>query len=152
MANEARVFAEGVGNVDSPVTVRQFTVADATAIAKGTFMIATAGSRTALAHPDNSNGLSSRCLGVATSSKTASDGVTEMGLQRTGVVVATASAQIRSGDLVTLGGKSNCITPISLYYASQPAELSYQLLQSFIGRAIDDIAAGSRGKIALMLG
>ena len=145
MANEARVFAEGVDNV----VVRQITVADATALAKGTMLVYGAATRTGIAHSIQYQ----RPLGFTTSSKEASDGFTEIGVQRTGVVVATVDAATNTGDLMGLGATANELRPINtpLVPTLAPYGISYQLLNTFVGRALEDIASGGRGRVALNL-
>lgn len=148
MANEAAVFSEGVGGLDSPVIVRTFTVADATAIPEGTLMVYDTASRTAIAH---TAAAASKCrpLGFATSSKLASDGHTTIGLQRTGVVTAVADGVITTGDWVVAGRTTaNRVQSIDV---AAPLSL-YQDLNSVLGRAITSAAAAGTVKVALALG
>lgn len=146
MANEARVFAEGTENV----IVRQFTVADGTAIAKGTMLIANGATRTGVAHGTVIRG---RPLGYTTSSKEANDGFTELGCQRTGVVVAISDGVISTGDIVVLGDTANTVRSISGAAADFPVNFSrYEDLNNIVGRALDTVADATGVRVALSLG
>lgn len=142
MANEARVFAEGP---DSAVVVRQFTVADGTAVAKGALLIDGGATRTAVAH---TAGSTLAPLGFATSSKVASDGRTEIGLQRTGVVDAVADGAIRTGDLLMPGDT----TANRLQTAPSGLTSVYSGAHRILGRALENAADGGTFKAALTLG
>lgn len=141
MANEARVFAEGVENC----ITRQFTVADATAIAKGALLVHNASSRTAIAH-DVAN---SQCpLGFATHAKDASDGQTTIGLQRTGVVVAYIDGSVHTGQVVM----ASDTTVNRVQAIDTTGTISYQAIQRIVGRALETGTDGQAIKIALSLG
>ena len=139
MANEARVFAEGT----STSLVRYFTVANGTALSKGWLMIApTGGTRTAIPHATSADVGS---LGFTVQSKDANDGVVSIGLQRGGVVVAIADSVVQTGDVVMAGTTANRLKRIT------GAALSYQGMQSVVGRALEDAAVGGAFKVALTL-
>ena len=141
MANEARVFAEGA----SDSKVRQFTVADGTAIAKGALLVYGSASRTAIVH--TASGVH-RPLGFAVEEKEASDGKTEMGVQRTGVVEAIADGVVTTGDAVY----ASAVTA-NRVQASNPTSFSlYQDQNRLLGRALANAADAARVKIALNLG
>lgn len=141
MANEAKVFAEG----PEDSIVRQFTVADATALPKGTLMIDGGATRTATKHVAAST---LAPLGFTTSSKEASDGRTEIGLQRTGVVDAYADGAIRTGDLLIPGE-----TTANRLQALPNGLLSvYSGAHRVVGRALENSADGGVFRAALTLG
>ncbi len=140
MANEARVFAEGV----EQVIVRQFTVADGTAIAKGALMVQ-GGNRTAIAHTSTAN--AERPLGFATMSKVASDGILEIGVQRTSVVDAYIDGVVTTGDFVKISGTTN-----NRVERIAGVSWSYQEFNEIIGRALESGTDGQQIRIALMLG
>lgn len=143
MANEARVFAEGVNNV----IVRQVTVADATAVPKGTLLVHNASSRTGEAH---AAATLRHPLGYTTSSKEANDGFTEIGVQRTGVVDVYADGAIPTGSLVSISQTTaNRVKAINTTVA---AGLSYMEQQMILGRSLENIANGAVGRVALNLG
>jgi len=143
MANEAKVFAEGADKG----LVRQFTVADGTAIAKGTLLVDTGTTRTGVAH---TAATTAAPLGFATMSKEASDGITEIGCQRTGVVDAVADGAIRTGQLIIAGQTTaNRVQALPNLWLSTGA---YTKDHQVIGRALENIADGGVGRIALSLG
>jgi hypothetical protein len=140
MANEARVFAEGP---DSCV-VRSFTVADATAIPKGTLLVDN-GSRTGIAH---TAAVKKAALGFATMSKEANDGRTQVGCQTMGVVEAIADNVVNTGDLIYSGqATANRAAAGRDGWASV-----YNFNFQFLGRALTNAAAGGTFKLALLLG
>lgn len=141
MADEARVFAEGTQNV----IVRRFTVADGNPLSKGQLLIYGAASRTAVAHGTNPT---SRPVGYTTASKEASDGFTEIPVQRTGVVVCTADGVITTGDVVVLGAVANRVRRMN----TSTAGLSYQEVAAIVGRALENATDGGRLRVALTLG
>lgn len=136
MANEARVFAEGT----SSNIAYQFTVADGTAIAKGSVLVS-AGDRTAKIHAT----VTDRFLGIATSSKEASDGCTEIGAQCTGVAEMYIDGVVTTGDLVVLGSTVNRVRRMNITAAG----LSYQELQALVGRAMESGTDGTKIKVLL---
>lgn len=141
MADEARVFVEGADKA----VVRQFTVADGTALTKGTLLMYGAATRTAVAHSATGT---QRPLGFTVEQKEASDGKTEIGCQRTGVVEAVSDGVITTGDAVFASYvTANRVQAIS------PASFSvYQDLQRLLGRALTSATDGNRVFIALTLG
>lgn len=142
MANEARVFAEGTENV----IVRKFTVANANPLSKGQLLMYGTATRTGIAHTASQN---TRPLGYTTSSKDASDGFTEIGCQRTGVVVAFADGVITTGDLV----RASVTTANRVERANTSAAgLSYQEVEMIIGRALDSAVDAGSLRVALLLG
>lgn|SRR3990167_9150211 len=140
MANEARVFAEGPDNC----LVRSFTVADATAVPKGTLLVDN-GDRTGIAH---TAAVKKAALGYTTMSKEASDGRTQVGCQRTGVVDAVYDGFIETGDVVISGQTTaNRVQAVKDGYLSV-----YNFQFQVLGRALETGANGATGKIALTLG
>jgi len=140
MANEARVFAEGVDGV----IVRQFTVADGTAIAKGSLLVGTvAVNRTGEIHASYRQ----RPLGFTTMSKEASDGRTEIGCQRTGVVDAYVDGNAENGMIAVLGSTANRVKALTENNIS-----AYEDMQAIVGRFIENAADGELAKVALTLG
>lgn len=143
MANEARLFAEGVNNV----IVRQFTVADGTAIPKGTLLVASSTTRTGVIH---AIATLRAPLGFTTMSKEANDGFTEVGVQRTGVVDAYIDGSVALGDLVSVS--QTTANRVKSLNTSVATGLSYMELQMILGRAIEGGTDGQRIRIALNLG
>lgn len=145
MANEARVFAEGPGNSKA----YQFTVADGTAIAKGTLLVANATTRTGVAH----SGIGQKPLGYTTESKEANDGFTEIGCQVNGVVVAYVDGSVATGDVVVCGSTANRVRrmDISTGVPATSAGMSYQEIQSIVGRALETKTDGQQCRIALSI-
>jgi hypothetical protein len=142
MANEARVLA---GSVDKTI-VRTVTVADATAIPKGTLLVFAGSSNVAVAH---AAALNQRAAGFATSSKLASDGYLTMGVQRTGEVIATADGVITSGDLVRISRTTaNRVERL----ATVQTGLSYQDYEEIIGRALTSCVDAGTVRVALTIG
>jgi len=140
MANEATVLVEGTAKS----IVREFTVADGTAIPKGTLMVYDTATRTAVAHGVSAVNKTERPLGFATTEKEANDGKTTIGLQRTGVVDAWNDGGVATGDLVGLGTTANRVR--GLYGAVS----IYQ--EIWFGRALETGATATQVKIALALG
>src|SRR3990167_275791 len=143
MANEARVFAEGTENV----IVRQVTVADGTAIAKGSLLVFVGGSRTAIIHR-TVDGNVGRPAGFATMSKEANDGITEIGGQRTGVVDAIHDGVVTSGDLAKLGST----TINRLERVAPVGAMSYQIVATIVGRWLENGTDGQQSRCSLCLG
>lgn len=141
MANEAKVFAEDPDNCK----VYQFTVADGTAIAKGTLMMDNGTTRTATAHVAAAVAAP---LGFATSSKEANDGRTQIGLQRTGVVKVVAEGAIRTGELL-IPGES---TANRVRTAPTGILSVYNGAQRILGRALENSADAGTFRMALTLG
>lgn len=135
------MFAEGVDNV----ITRTGTVADGTPLSKGQLMIYGDATRTIVGHGTNPT---VRSFGYTTMSKDANDGITEVGCQRTGVVIATADGVITTGDLVVAGAVANRLRRMN----TTAAGLSYQELQALVGRALENAADGGRFRVALTLG
>ena len=140
MANEARVFAEGPENC----IVRSFTVADATAIPKGTLLVDFA-TRSGVAH---TAAVKKAVLGYTTMSKEASDGRTQIGCQRTGVIEAIADGYVSTGDIVVAGqATANCVQSVGNDFLSV-----YNFNFQVLGRALTSAASASVVKVALTLG
>lgn len=139
MANEAKVFAEGPANC----IVRQFTVADGTAVPKGTLLVEN-GDRTGIAH--TAAGLASP-LGYTTMSKEASDGITEVGCQRTGVVLAYVDGNYRTGQVAIAGATTANRVQVL------PGNVSlYTDVGLIVGRFLDSGSDGTQARVALTLG
>ena len=143
MADEARVFAEGVDNV----IVRQVTVANGTAIAKGALLVFSGASRVAITHT-TAGSADARPAGFATSSKEASDGITEIGVQRTGVVDAYTDGTTNAGCLIKVGAT----TINHLEAADSVGAISYQLMTAILGRALEHGTDNQVRRVALTLG
>src|SRR3990167_11345724 len=95
MANEARVWMRS----QDPSETVTFTVAAATAIAKGTVMVATIGSdMTVVAHSAADQGF----IGIADESKDASDGQVDIAVVTGGIIEFIAGGTIPAGQLVKL--------------------------------------------------
>lgn len=102
MANEA---TPGIERYGSPIGhALQFTVADGTAISKGTLLVLSSDPRTVTA----SSGINQVFMGVANADKAASDGATRIGADIIGIfdmtVVAGTADLPQIGDLVELSG------------------------------------------------
>lgn len=132
MANEAIVM-QGEA---SPNWITYYTVADATAITKGTIMrLSTAATRTAIAHDGTKGYLP---VGLAVSEKEANDGQTEMGVQRKGLAYLTAKGTIDEGDVLFCGITANQVEPAA---ALATSILDPRLV---IGVALQAATAGNR--------
>ena len=136
MANEARPEVEG------PITRRTVTVADGTALAKGTLMVFEGGTRTAVAHAS----VTQRFAGITVREKEASDGYVEVPVQTGGVAEIEAAGQIHAGDWVVLSATANQVRRININGA-----LSYQELNALVGVALQNAAAAA-DKIDVSLG
>lgn len=126
MANEVEVEVEG------PITRRTATVADATAITKGTVMVFEGGTRTVIAH----TGVTQRFAGIAVREKEASDGIVSIAIQTGGVARFRAGGEIHAGDYVVLDSTANRVRRISTVLG-----LSYQELNALVGVALQNAAA-----------
>ena len=140
MANEARVYAYGSENC----IVRQFTVADANALAKGA-ALEQSGDKTGITHAGSGG---ETPLGFIVEEKEASDGKTQIGCQRTGAIVAVADGTVTTGDLVELGAVANRVrtVPPSVSLISQANA------KRILGRAVDTATDGNNVEIVLTLG
>ena len=129
MANEAT-------QVEGPYEIHDFTVSNTTGIEQGT-LCKLADPRTASA----TAGTADVFAGVAATEKVASDGSVELGLWTTGIFVMTAvtGGSITAGAMVVTSG-ANLI---------RPAVAGELLTGAVIGKAIEDIAAGSTGEVKL---
>ena len=144
MANEARVFAEGHENC----IVRSFTIADGTAVPKGTLLVESS-SRTGIAH---TAAVKKAVLGYTTMSKEASDGRTQVGCQRTGVVAAILDGQAATGDIAIAG--QTTANRVQALRGSGVADFMsvYDSQFQILGRFIEGGADGTTVKLALTLG
>ncbi len=97
MASEANV------RVEKSDDVRWYTVADGTAIAKGSLLVMSSDPRTAVKH----SAAGEYPLGFAVNEKEANDGQVKMGVQRAGVVDAVAKGAIILGYMVIPGSDAN---------------------------------------------
>lgn len=148
MANEARVFAEGVDQV----IVRSVTVADGTAIPKGSLLVFSGASRTAIIHTA-AIGPVAKPAGFATMSKEANDGITEIGVQRTGVVDAYHDGAVNSGSLALVSLTTvNRLMDVDNAGAGLNGNLSYQAANRMVGRWLESAADGGQSRCALALG
>lgn len=141
MANEATVL---LGEASPEEYITYYTVADGTAIAKGSLMVlASTATRTATVHTGVT--AENMPLGFAVSQKEANDGQVKMGVQRRGIVSAIAGATIDEGDLVQLyTGTANRIGPITTI--SHAADL-----KRIMGIALSAGAAGASITVRLMM-
>lgn len=92
MANEATLFIETAHPID-------FTVADGTAITKGTILRQTDPFTASVPTADNDI-----IAGIAAADKIASDGVTKLAVYRQGIFKLTASGAITQGDAIGVFG------------------------------------------------
>lgn len=106
---------------DAPT--QYFTVADGTAITKGTVMVLS-GAMTAIAH----SAANEVFLGIATEDKPASDGRTVIGVMRKGIFRMKVTAAVGLGNTVNLGATANQVT--------QTATTSQQNLSRIVGYAL----------------
>ena len=137
MADESYIYAEGAANA----IVRQFTIANATAITKGTWL-RQSGDRTGIAH----TGTDQIPLGPTVEEKEASDGKTTIGCQRTGVVDAIANGTVTTGDMLRLSSVANRLQSVPGSMAT-----SMLIIRQICARAIEDATDGGRFKAALIL-
>ena len=144
MANEARVFAEGPENC----IARSFTVADANALPKGTLLVESS-SRTGVAH---TAAVKKAVLGYTTMSKEASDGRTQVAVQRTGVIEAVLDGQAATGDIAIAG--QTTANRVQALRGSGAADFMsvYDSQFQVLGRFISGGADGALAKVALTLG
>ena len=127
MANEAI-------QVEGPYEAHDFTVATGTAVPQYTLMQLT-DPRTATAS-DGDN----LWAGIAATEKTATDGVTNLGLFTTGTFLLTASgATIPDGAIVSLSGAN---------FIKQATEAE-MVTGAVVGKALQDIAGGSTGEVKI---
>lgn len=136
MAYEAEVLK---GEHDNGITY--FTIANATAVAKGTLMVMSeAATRTCLVHTAGTGKIP---IGFAVEEKEANDGKTELAIQRIGLVNAYADDTVDEGDLLCAGAATvNQVEPIN-------ATVSNLVLRSVIGIALQ--AASANGKFLMRL-
>lgn len=126
MANEADVV-----NLDSDI--HYFTVADGTAIQKGTIMVISADPRTIIAH----SAANEIFVGVAVEDKVAGDGQTRIGVRTRGIFDMVASAAITLGRPVALSGTANQIRDAG-------ASLSLTDLNAVFGRCLETASASEK--------
>jgi len=132
---------EAVVHVEKGIE-RHWKVADATAIAKGTFMVQTSTDRTAIAH--SSAAATQYPLGFATSEKAASDGQVRMSLQTTGIVRVICGATVARGELAIPHSTANRFQSTAL--------LSLTDISKVVGRFLDSATAGTPANMLLRLG
>lgn len=131
MANEA-VIIELLGNKGDPI---RYTVADGTAIAKGTLMYLS-GDRTISAHSAQGQDFA----GIAASEKVASDGQTTLAVYTNGIFDLTdSSATMSLGDMAKLSGTANMIMTADDNTAQQAPE--------YVGKVLE--AAGASEVVAV---
>jgi len=115
--------------IEAPKTIKRFTVADGTAIPKGT-LLKLSGDYTAIA----SSGLDVFC-GIAVEEKTASDGITEIAAAQDGIWdIACSTAAVTLGAIVVLSGGDQ---------VKNAAEADL-VLGKVVGKALE---AGSSGEV-----
>jgi hypothetical protein len=143
MANESRPLA---GSVDKTI-VRTVTVAAGTAIPLGTLLVFPGTtSNVAVAHAAAAN---QRPAGFSVSSKSATDGFTTMGVQRTGEIICYADGTIITGDIVRISRTTANRVERS---ANANVPLSYNEYNEIIGRALTSCTDGTTVRVALTLG
>ncbi len=131
MSNEALVMQ----GESRPDWITYYTVADATAIAKGTILrLVTTATRTAIAHA----AAGEIPVGLAVSEKEANDGQTEMGVQRSGLAYLTAGGTIDEGDLLILDGTANRVIAVGA------GSISWQQIRNVCGFALEATTVGNR--------
>jgi hypothetical protein len=90
-------------NKDSDV--HYYTVADATAIAKGTMLVASSDPRVAIAH----SAANQTFLGFAVEDKVANDGQTKIGVRRQGVWDIESNGTMAVGNACCVGAEANTV-------------------------------------------
>lgn len=139
MANEADVRRGLTRDVE------YWTVADATAIPKGTLMVTTNANRVAIAH---SGGMPCCPIGYTIEEKEALDGKTEIGIQISGLCEAyVTTAAVVAGDLLIPDTTANRLIAA---VGSAAGAISGQFLRAIIGMAMDSQAAA--GYMTVKLG
>ena len=135
MANEASIV-ELYGNEGDVVT---YTVADATAITKGTILRLHSGTRTAKA-----SGASGELpVGIAAADKVASDGSTKIGVYTNGVFILTLGVgAVYPGDLLIISGANLVVAAKG--YATQAQTYNSGMI---LGKALETIAASGTGQV-----
>ena len=136
MANEASIV-ELYGNEGDVVT---YTVADATAITKGTILrLHNSGTRTAKA----SSASGELPVGIAAADKVASDGSTKIGVYTNGVFILTLGiGAVNPGDLLIISG-ANLVVAAKGYATQAQIYTSGMIL----GKALETIAASGTGQV-----
>lgn len=138
MANEAYIKQEHDDQY------RYWTVADGTAIEKGTLMVIDeSATRTAKKH---SGAVSDYPVGFAVQEKEANDGQTKIAVQAMGVVDAVADGTIDEGDLCDPGETANKVQ------AAATDDLSLLHLRKLMGFALEAASDGDRFKLRLNIG
>lgn len=128
MANEATC-------IQAPTRFRRYTVADGTAIAKGTILKLTTPMTAAASTADNDI-----MCGIAWEDKVASDGITEISVALDGVwSILTTNAAISVGQDVTAGGTNEIKV-----YTTLDNEKGYVL-----GKALETCSANVRIAVAV---
>lgn len=123
MANEA-VIIELLGNKGDPI---RYTIADATAIAKGTLMYLSSDPRTMSAHSAQGQDF----VGIAATEKVANDGQTTLGVYTNGIFdLVDSSAGMTLGDMAKLSGTANMIMTADDATAQQAPEYVGKVLET----------------------
>ena|SRR3990167_4050894 len=124
MADEAVVL-----HLDSDI--QYFTVADGTAIAKGSILVIGSDPRTAVAHTAGDEVF----LGVTVEDKVASDGQTRLAARCRGIFDIKAKSSVTLGDYVMLSPTANQVDPI------EAGALSGKRLRNIVGICLETASA-----------
>lgn len=135
MANEATIL-----NVND-LEYRQITVADGTAIAKGTLIVLTVDPNTGREHGGTINEFP---VGFAAVEKTANDGQTTIPVVVRGDIDAVADGTITLGRLVNVGAVANRVRMHEL--------ASIEKLAHVVGRCMETASDAEKVRIRVMLG
>lgn len=126
MANEAQPDVEAEGSF------KYYTVADGTAIAKGSLMVVSVSAdRTISKH----SAVDEYFAGVATHEKEANDGRVKMTVQRRGYAKLTAGGNVTQGDMLVLDGTANKVITAG-------GNISHIGLLRIVGVALEDSTDG----------
>lgn len=133
MANEATITTL-LGNAGNPV---EFTIADGTAIPKGTLMKLGSSPQTAAAATANGN----HFVGIASCEKKANDGVVKMAVITNCIAEITATASTGAmvlGESVRING-ANTVAPAD----DDTIEHKFEV----VGMALETVSAGNTGAV-----
>ena len=141
MANEWDLIA--VVNADGFCRTVSVTVADATAIPKGTLITMSSDPNTGLAHAAGTGEIP---LGITLQEKVANDGTTRMALAIDGIWDVVAKGAIALGDTVMPGATANMVS------VTPGGSLSVGNISRFMGICLETATDAERVLIRLKLG
>ena len=135
MTNEA-VIIELLGNKGDPI---RYTVADGTAIAKGTLM-RLSGDRTMIAHSAQGQDF----VGIAATEKVADDGQTSLAVYTNGIFdLVDSSAGMALGDMAKLSGTANMVMTADDNTAQQAPE--------YVGKVLETATASETVAVRILI-